>query len=246
MNLVIVREQELTPGNRVSLADDRARHILRVLRVGIGSTVRIGLLDGPLGQGTVVEIEDGRAVLSCAFEETAPEAPRLDLLLALPRPKVLHRLWAQLAALGLGRIVLVNAARVERCYFDSHVLDPGVFTARLIEGLQQARDTRLPQVLVRRRFKPFVEDELDSIFPAGLRLVADPGGRRRLGDFFPPAVAEPPPRVALAVGPEGGWTPYELEMLQGRGFSAAGMGRRILRTDTACIGLLSVLAEHLR
>ena len=245
MNLVLVRPEELEPGYRVTLGGERARHILSVLRAAPGATVRVGLLDGPRGLATLERIEGERVVLSCDFEGNVPETPRMDLLLAVPRPKVLNRLWPQLAALGVGRIVLANAAKVERCYFDSHVLAPEVFTPRLIEGLQQARDTRLPEVLVRRRFRPFVEDELDALFPASLRLVADPGGRRRIGDFFPPG-GESPPRVLLAVGPEGGWVPFELELLRARGFEVVGMGARTLRTDTACIGLLSIVAEHLR
>ena len=111
MNLILVREEELAPGNLVVLGDERARHLLRVLKAGPGATVRIGRLDGPLGRATVVRVEGERVFLSCDFEGAAPEAPRLDLLLALPRPKVLNRLWSQLAALGLGRIALVNAAR---------------------------------------------------------------------------------------------------------------------------------------
>jgi RsmE family RNA methyltransferase len=246
MNLILVREEELARGNIATVSGERARHIRAVLGAGPGTTVRVGLVDGPLGVATVVRVERDRVLLSCAFEGGAPEAPRLDLLLALPRPKVLNRLWAQLAALGVGRIVLVNAAKVERCYFDSHVLTPEVFTPRLIEGLQQARDTRLPEVLVRRRFKPFVEDELHAFSPAGLRLVADPGGEQRVGDLFSARSGQAPERVLLAVGPEGGWVPFELDLLGARGFEVVGMGARTLRTDTACIGLISVLAEHMR
>lgn len=246
MNLILVRREELAPGDLVTLGDERARHILRVLGAGPGATVRVGVLDGPLGLATVERVEGGRVVLRCAFAGAAPPAPPLDLLLALPRPKVLGRLWPQLAALGVGRVVLVNAARVERCYFDSHVLSPGVFIPRLIEGLQQARDTRLPEVLVRRRFRPFVEDELDGLFPAGLRLVADPGGERRIAELLPAAGGGAPARALLAVGPEGGWVPFELELLRAHGFAVVGMGGRTLRTDTACIGLLSLVAECLR
>jgi RsmE family RNA methyltransferase len=245
MNLILVREEEIAPGNLATVSGERARHILRVLKAGVGAAVRVGLLDGPLGVATVDRVEGERVVLNCAFEGVAPVKPRIDLLLALPRPKVLNRLWSQIAAVGVGRVVLVNAAKVERCYFDSHVLSPEVFTPRLIEGLQQVRDTRLPEVLVRRRFKPFVEDELDTLFPAGLRLVADPGGERRLGGLFPAQGGHAPQRVLLAVGPEGGWIPFELGLLRARGFEVVGMGSRTLRTDTACIGLMSVLAEHL-
>ncbi|HEY6000099.1 MAG TPA: RsmE family RNA methyltransferase [bacterium] len=246
MNLILVRRSELSPGDRVMLAGERARHVLGVLGAGPGATVRVGLLDGPLGTATVLGVDGGRVELACAFEPDAPEAPQVDLLLAVPRPKVLARLWSQLAALGVGRIVLANAAKVERCYFDSHVLSPGFFTPRLIEGLQQARDTRLPQVLVRRRLRPFVEDELGALFPAGLRLLADPGGERRIADVLPAAAGRAPARVLLAVGPEGGWVPFELELLQRHGFAVVGIGPRTLRTDTACIALLGLVAERLR
>ena len=198
------------------------------------------MLDGPLGKGTVLLIDKHKVCLQCVLDDEVPELPRLDLLLAMPRPKVLKRLWAQLAALGVGRIVLLNAEKVERYYFDSHVIDPDFYTEKLMEGLQQARCTRLPEVIIRKRFKPFVEDELDELFPESLKLVADPSGEKRIGDF-----TFNDRRALLAIGPEGGWTPYELEKLQAHDFNLFSMGSRILRTDTACVGLVSMLAELL-
>ena len=138
----------------------------------------MGLLDGPRGVGRVVAAGDS-VELECTFEPDPPPIPDVDLLLALPRPKVMRRLWAQLAALGVGHIVLTNAARVERNYFDTHVLDPDFYRPLLLEGLQQAQDTRLPRVSIYRRFRPLVEDELDALSSAGTRLVAHPPRTRR-------------------------------------------------------------------
>jgi RsmE family RNA methyltransferase len=244
MNLIIIQKEELDADSRVVLTNGRARHIRKVLKAEPGKGLKIGLLNGALGNGTVEAVDKDSVVMKCAFEPEPPPTPAIDLLLAMPRPKVMKRLWAQLAALGVGHIVLVNADKLEKYYFDSHVLEPEFYNALLIEGLQQARCTHLPEVLVRQRFKPFVEDELDSLFPRNLRLLADPNGRKKPADFF--QGLEKPARVLLAVGPEGGWTPYELEKLQSHGFELVGMGARILRTDTACVGLLSVLAEYLR
>ena len=243
MNLIVMQQQELDAESRIVLTDDRARHIRKVLKAEPGKELRIGLLDGPLGTGRVEVVEQNSVVLKCTFEAEAPPRPAIDLLLAMPRPKVMKRLWAQFAALGVGRIVLVNADKVEKYYFDSHVLEPEFYNTRLIEGLQQARCTHLPEVLVRRQFKPFVEDELDSFFPESLRLLANPNGRKKPVDFF--QGLEKPDRVLLAVGPEGGWTPYELEKLQSHHFELVGMGRRILRTDTACVGLVSIVLQCL-
>ncbi|MCF7848576.1 MAG: 16S rRNA (uracil(1498)-N(3))-methyltransferase [Kiritimatiellales bacterium] len=244
MNLIIIHPDEMDAENRVVLADGRAWHIRKVLKAELGKQLRVGLLMGPLGTGIVESIDKNSVLLKCVFETEPPPQPAVDLLLAMPRPKVMKRLWAQLAALGVGRIVLVNAEKVEKYYFDSHVLEPEFFNARLVEGLQQARCTHLPEVLVRRRFKPFVEDELDLFFRDSLKLLADPNGRKKPADFF--QGLDKPERVLLAVGPEGGWTSYELDKLLSHGFELFGMGPRILRTDTACVGLLSVLAEYLR
>jgi RsmE family RNA methyltransferase len=243
MNLILIQPFEVNESGRAVLADDRARHIRKVLKAAPGKELRIGLLNGPFGTGTVESLEGDAVALHCVFEAQPPPKPTLDLVLAMPRPKVLKRLWAQLAALGVGRIVLLRADKVERYYFDSHVLESAFYNNLLCEGLQQARCTHLPEVLVRPLFKPFVEDELDHLFGDHLKLLADPSGKQRVSQLL--AGQEYGKRVVLAIGPEGGWTPYELHALTDHGFSLFSMGRRILRTDTATVGLLSMVSEGL-
>jgi RsmE family RNA methyltransferase len=165
--------------------------------------------------------------------------PRIDVLLALPRPKVMRRLWAQLAAIGVGQVIITNAERVERDYFDAHVLTPENYGPLIIEGLQQARDTRRPGVSVHKRFKVLIEDDLDRLFPAGLRLVADP--RADASPFDVLRDTDPSTRVLVAIGPEGGWNAFELSLLERHGCRPIGMGPRTLRSDTACIALLSIV-----
>jgi RsmE family RNA methyltransferase len=177
------------------------------------------------------------------FTSETPSRPRVDLLLALPRPKVLRRLWAQLAALGIGQIVLTNAERVERNYFDTHVLTEACYRPLLIEGLQQARDTWLPRVSIHKQFRVLVEDELDALFPSGHRLVAHPGCGTSDMRLAGCGATE---RVLLAVGPEGGWNAFELNLLSAHGFHAFDMGGRTLRTDTACVALLALVHSALR
>jgi RsmE family RNA methyltransferase len=238
VNLVILEPGEVSASGDVVLTDGRAGHVLKVLKAAPGHEVRVGLLDGPRGVGTVQAVADGAVHLHCAFAPEVPPRPRVDLLLALPRPKVLRRLWAQLAALGVGRIMLTNAARVERHYFDTHVLSPGCYRPLLVEGLQQAKDTRLPEVSIHKQLKVLVEDELDRLFVGGARIVADPASTTPLADV---ARRHPRERILLAVGPEGGWNAFELALLGAHGFQAAGMGPRTLRTDTACVSALSVV-----
>ena len=222
MNLILCEAQEVAPDGLVTLTGTRAAHVRGVLRAQAGDVVRIGIVDGPKGRGEVLALDDGGAVtLRCELEATAPPVPAIDLLLALPRPKVLRRLWAQLAALGVGRIVLTNAERVERQYFDTHVLDQATYRPLLIEGLQQAADTRLPRVSIHRQLRILVEDELGPA-PAGeRRLVAHPGSRPSPLALAPDAHR---PRTLLAIGPEGGWNAFELGLLERAGFEGISLG----------------------
>jgi len=235
MNLILVEPHELA-GDCVTLHDERATHIREMLRAQAGDSLRVGLLDGPRGTATITTLDGVQVELHCTWEKETPPIPRVDLLLALPRPKVLRRLWAQLAALGVGRIVLTNAAKVERNYFDTHVVQPATYRALLLEGLQQAQDTRLPLVSLHKQLKPLVEDRLDEFFPHTLRLLADPAAKENLGDRISEKFSG---RVLLAVGPEGGWTDFERDLFAQQGFLGIGLGPRTLRTDTACIALLA-------
>jgi RsmE family RNA methyltransferase len=237
MNLVLVEPEAIGTAGTLTLSGARAAHLVNVLHVAPGYSVRIGILDGPRGMATVQSIDDGAVTLRCELESEIPPRPNVDLLLAVPRPKVLRRLWAQIAALGVGRIILTNAEKVERNYFDTHILSPETYRPLLIEGLQQSRDTRLPLVTIHRQFRPLVEDQLDSLFGNGLRVVADPAATTPLGDV---ARASGEERMLLAIGPEGGWNAFELGLLQAHRFQLAGMGPRTLRTDTACIALLAI------
>jgi len=236
MNRILFEPEEMSADGTVLLSGARAGHILRVLGASVGSRIKTGVINGPLGVSDVVEVRDDRVLLKPEHASPSPD-PWFDLLLAVPRPKVLKRLWPQLAALGVGRVVLLNAYKVEKCYFSSQWTESAGFRPLLVEGLTQAGLTRLPEVLVRPRFKPFVEDELDALFPDSLRLLAHPGPRTPL-----PAAGGERSRPLLAVGPEGGWTDYELRMLREHGFRMFSLGERILRSDTACVALISVMA----
>jgi len=243
LNLILLEPGEIGAGVDITLTGARARHLLTVLRVALGDQVRVGVIDGPRGAATVQSSGSASVTLRCAFEADTPRRPSVDLLLALPRPKVMRRLWAQIAASGVGRIILTNAERVERDYFDAHILTPACYRPLLVEGLQQARDTRMPAVSIHKRFKVLVEDELDGLFEAdGLRLVADPSAQTSVSAAIgEQAYRAAGTRILIAIGPEGGWNSFEIGLLGAHGFQPVGMGPRTLRTDTACVALLAIL-----
>jgi RsmE family RNA methyltransferase len=243
LNLILLEPREIANDGAVSLSGPRAEHIIQVLRARPGDTVRVGVVDGGVGAGRVTTVTDRTVDLQCELEVAIPPRPAVDLLMAVPRPKVMRRLWAQIAALGVGQIILTNASRVERNYFDTHVLSETCYRPLLIEGLQQARDTRVPTVFIRRQLKVLVEDELDALFGPGLRVTAHPGIGQPLSETIRARAGQ---RVLVAIGPEGGWTPFELDLLAAHGFQTADAGPRALRSDTACVAILSLAHEALR
>lgn len=236
MNLIILETHEIDHGLAV-LKDRRAQHIRKILRAKPGDEVRLGILNGPLGSGRLLEISADQVTLEIMLGELPEAAPPTDLILALPRPIMLKRILAQAASMGVGRIFLINANRVEKSFFSASILENENYRIFLREGLEQGGGTSEPLLSVHPRFKPFVEDRLPEIFTADtIKLAAHPTARSRLHQATPrPLIG----RVVLAVGPEGGWLDYEIDSFISRGFLPFSLGPRILRTDTAVPALLA-------
>jgi len=234
MNLIVLFDGDFTGDGRVRLHGRRQRHVLTVHRAAVGETLRVGRLNGQLGTGRIVALNGDALEMEVTLDQAPPPALPVTLLLALPRPKSLKRVLQAVTSMGVKRIVLMNAWRVEKSFWESPVLAPEAVREQLILGLEQARDTLLPEIMLRSRFKPFVEDEVPALIRETRPLLA-----------HPPAV-QPCPRdvrgaVTLAVGPEGGFIDYEAELLQAQGFEAVSLGARILRVEQAVPTLLGRL-----
>nr|MBF0685119.1 16S rRNA (uracil(1498)-N(3))-methyltransferase [Pseudomonas sp.] len=234
MNLLLLEAADFVADDRVILRDRRLTHLQEVHRAEAGETLRVGLLDGEMGEGRLVRLDAACAELQVSFYQPPPAKLPITLLLALPRPKMLRRVLQTVATMGVPRLVLLNSYRVEKSFWQTPFLEPVAIREQLILGLEQARDTVLPEVVIEKRFKPFVEDRLQQLADGTLGLVGHPG------DFptCPRAVTQP---VTLAIGPEGGWIPYEVEKLTEAGLAPVQLGDRILRVETAVSALLARL-----
>ncbi|MDQ3266527.1 MAG: 16S rRNA (uracil(1498)-N(3))-methyltransferase [Myxococcota bacterium] len=237
MNLLLVEPDEVSSDGTALLRGRRVKHAREVLAASAGDSLRVGLRDGRLGTATVLSLSPEALHLAITLGEAPPPRAEIDLLLAIPRPKALKKVLPAVASLGVDRIFLVNAARVEKSYFDSKVL-AGEFVQELLsQGLEQARDTVAPRVELRERFRPFVEDEVRALAPGATCLLAHPTSAARLQDVAPKTG-----RTLLAIGPEGGWVPFEVELLEKAGFQGFSLGPRILRVEVAVPFLLGSLA----
>ncbi|UEG61182.1 16S rRNA (uracil(1498)-N(3))-methyltransferase [Stutzerimonas chloritidismutans] len=234
MNLLLLDAADFVADNRVLLRDRRLTHLQQVHRAEAGEQLRVGRVGGNMGSGQLLRLDAHEAELQVSFDQPPPAKLPVTLLLALPRPKMLRRVLQTVAAMGVPRLVLLNSYRVEKSFWQTPFLEPAAIHEQLILGLEQARDTVLPEVIIEKRFKPFVEDRLPQLAADTLGLVGHPG------DFpnCPRAITQP---VTLAIGPEGGWIPYEVDKLAAAGLQPVQLGERILRVETAVSALLARL-----
>ncbi|UTW09576.1 16S rRNA (uracil(1498)-N(3))-methyltransferase [Pseudomonas benzenivorans] len=234
MNLLLLEDGDFVAADRVRLSGRRLKHLHEVHRAEAGDSLRVGRVNGLMGRGQLLSLSADTAELQVELDQAPPAKLPLTLLLALPRPKMLRRVLQTVSAMGVPRLILLNSYRVEKSFWQTPFLAPEAIREQLILGLEQARDSVLPEVTIEKRFKPFVEDHLAQLAAGSLGLVGHPG------DYpaCPRAVEGP---VTLAIGPEGGWIPYEVEKLQQAGLQPVQLGERILRVETAVSALLARL-----
>ncbi len=236
MNLILLFPEDFVGDSleRVVLRGRRLQHVREIQRAELGDELRVGLLGGQLGSGRVVQLGDAGLELEVCLNQDPPPPLPATLVLALPRPLMLKRVLHAVTAMGVKRIVLIGARRVERSFWNSRVLREPALHEQLVLGLEQACDTVLPEVLLRTRFKTFVVDELPQWSRDSLALVAHPGAAKPC----PRAIAGP---LTLAVGPEGGFSDFEIETFESQGFESVHLGERILRVEAAVPALLARL-----
>lgn len=237
MNLLLFAAEELRHDDLLHLAGRRARHVRQVLRAQPGDRLRVGQINGRVGSAEVVDLSGEQVTLHCSLDQPPPPKLPLTIVLALPRPKMLRRILRTVAELGVAELWLIHSWKVEKSYWQSPLLAPEACRRALLEGLEQARDTVVPELHLRRLFKPFVEDELPAV-RRGRGLLAHPGSTR-------PCPVDLDGPATLVIGPEGGLTDYECRRLEEQGFEGIHLGQRILRVETALTALTSRLFSPL-
>lgn len=234
MNLLLLTPEDCHEPGLARLSGRRLQHVLEVHRARAGESLRVGLQGGLMGEGRILSLSRDELQLQFVLDTAPPPKLPLTLLLSLPRPKMLKRILQSVAAMGVERLVLMNSFRVEKSFWSTPWLEAQAICEQLQLGLEQARDTILPEVLIEPLFKPFVEDRLPALCHNSRCLVAHPVAAAAC----PVALNQ---ALTLAIGPEGGFIPYEVEKLTAAGFEPVHLGPRILRVETAVTALVSRL-----
>lgn len=234
MNLILLFPEDIDDSGRARLAGRRFKHVLDVHRAGVGDELVAGMVNGQTGTGRITGISSDAVTLELSLVNDPPPPLPATVVLALPRPKVLRRVLFSLTVLGVKRIILINAGRVEKSYWQTPFLRHDEVQRQFVLGLEQARDTVLPELVLARRFKPFVEDELPALIGDAVPLLCHPGEETACPRL-------PGRQVLVAIGPEGGFVPFEADLFRAAGFRAVSFGPRILNVEAAVPALVAAV-----
>jgi RsmE family RNA methyltransferase len=234
MNLALLFDDDFIDDNKVRLNDRRHQQILSIHKSVIGDTVKVGKLNEQIGYGVITDLNQDFVELTVTINQPPPPPLPMRLITALARPPMMRRIFSAAAEFGIKDIMVINTSRVEKSFWQSPSLAEEKINELLYLGLEQAKDTIMPTVSFHKRFRPFIADELPTLLTNTKALIAHPESETNC----PHALTE---HITLAVGPEGGFIPFEVEQFTAAGFEAINMGPRIYKVENA----ISVLTAKL-
>jgi len=224
MNIVLLDPRQTESEIWTISSKRQIEHLHTHLNVQVGDHLKVGVREGKRYLSEIMNISENLIQIKPIQEEIVPNKLPVTLIVALPRPKVLRRLIMDAVTLGVDKLIIIHSYRVDKSYWQTPFLQQIDHYVTL--GLEQAGDTIAPKIELYKRFKPFVEDVLPTLIrPDKPAYVAHPYMQQKM----PHAVDQ---ECIVMIGPEGGFIPYEIDLLIKNGCQVFHLGNRIIRTET--------------
>lgn len=236
MNIIILIEKDHKEKEIYKLNDNRFMHIKNILKSEVGDIIEVGLLNSAIGTANILELSETEVLLEInSLGKVEVPSQKLDIICALPRPQTLKKVLSTCATMGVSNLYLIRSEKVEKSYFHSPLLEEDNYTKFLIEGLSQGKRIHIPKVSIHNKFKVFFENDLKNICESSVCLLAHPNTGKYLNKL--PSVNSP--HLVLAIGPEGGWNDFEINLMEEKGFNKFKLSESILRVENAVTAALS-------
>ncbi len=236
MNIIILIDSDKIENSVYKLSDERFEHIKKILKLEVGDFIEVGLVNGPTGTAKIININESEVVIEIVnLKERKETFHKADLICALPRPQTLKKVLSTSATMGVSNLYLIRSEKVEKSFFHSPLLEEKNYTKYLFEGLSQGKRTKLPKVTIHNRFKEFYENDFPTISKNKTCLLAHPNTDK----FLNKIALENKSNIVLAIGPEGGWNDFEINLMEEKGFVKFKLSESILRVENAVTAALS-------
>ena len=222
-------------GDRAFLLGPNANHLFRVLRVKIGQEFDVAA-DGVLRSAKVVFASHDQVELELGAEVESAALPQVTVYLSIFKFDRMEWALEKLTELGVSHVVPMIAQRTEQHLVKAAVKRVERWRKIAREASQQARRIAPPEIAEPVALKKALEKE------QGSRIVLSESEEQVslktvLNNCKPP--------LAMAFGPEGGWSGTELELFNASGWKPASLGHTILRAETAAIAAVAVAMAEL-
>ena len=221
--------------NRAYLFGSHAEHLSRVLRARVGQEFDISA-GHQLRRGRVLSVADDRVEFELGELVEAASAPPITVLLSVIKFDRMEWAIEKLTELGVESIVPVVSRRVDARLALAAEKRVERWRRIALESAEQSRRMSPPRISAPSRLNDVLSPE------GGCKLLLnESGAHASIADLLGPGCSND--SLALAVGPEGGWTEEEVKLLEGAGWISVSLGETILRTETAAIaGVAAVRA----
>jgi len=240
-------ERELQSGSVVELPRETGAHLAKVLRARSGDAVVLFNGDGREFTGVIEKVQGSRVSASIgAARRIDRESPfQLTLVQCVPRGDRMDFIVQKATELGVVRIVPVLSQRsVVRLDESQSTSKQAHWRAVAVSACEQCGRNRLPSVDTPLPLLSYLGGLAPPTAEEALRLVLEPE-RAELGARTPDIASASAARAQIAIGPEGGFSPEELDGFDLSAFSRVRLGPRVLRTETAAIAAIVVLQARL-
>jgi 16S rRNA (uracil1498-N3)-methyltransferase len=225
------------------LAEREAHHAIHVLRVRRGE--RVAVLDGA-GHEFLCEVKDlerDAVQLAVVHRQFVPPLPcQITLLQAIPKGKLFESIVQKTTELGVARIVPILSERVvAQLDEENGAQKADKWRNVAVEAIKQCGSPWLPQIESPVTSRQFLARKQKIDLPLIASLQDDRRHPRECFREFQVAQGRLPASVCIWIGPEGDFTPAEMNTIKAEGALPITLGRLVLRSETAAVYCLSIL-----
>lgn len=224
--------------------DPRAEHILKILKMGVGDTLFMGVEQGPIFKAKITCINPNKELTLTFIEDsyqTPPPPFPITLILGLPRPQTARKILQQASTLGVQGFIFFQADKGDPHYIKSKLWTTNEWQRHIRAGAEQAFSTYIPRV---EHFNSLEEVLQQRVYPSPL-LALDVYESTESISKVPLPQQYSSQSIQLALGPEAGWSARERTLLKTHQSTLVHLGTRVLRQETACISAFSAIACRL-
>lgn len=222
---------------------EQYNHILKILKMGPGDKIYLGLIDGKISHSTIRDVSnEGIYLDNCWIIESSKLLP-IELVVGIPRPQTAKKILFECTAIGVSVFHFISTDKGEKSYAKSKLWEMKEFQTSINLGLEQSFSTHQPKCYIYESVNAFLNSQNSS--ESHKKIVLDNyASGKPLGEIA--SLLDERSNVIVAIGSERGWSVNEIKIFVDYGYSIAHLGKRVLRCETVCVASCGFIATSMK